>query len=122
MSGPTILGLGQISACGSGIGALGEALTGGPPQPEWLTTTPGPSGQEFPVLVACREGLEGLVPARAVRRLDRFTTGFVLASRLALDHAGLDLPGDVLATLDEISAPEPGYPYRFMSAYSSRTP
>jgi len=39
-----------------------------------------------------------------------------------LGAAGLDLPGDALATLDEISAPEPGYPYRFMSAYSERTP
>jgi len=39
-----------------------------------------------------------------------------------LGAAGLDLPDAALAILDEVSAPELGYPYRFMSAYSGRTP
>lgn len=39
-----------------------------------------------------------------------------------LGAAGLDLPEAALAILNEASAPELGYPYRFMSAYSERTP
>jgi aryl-alcohol dehydrogenase-like predicted oxidoreductase len=39
-----------------------------------------------------------------------------------LAAAGLDLPEEAVAALDEVSADPPGYPYRFIEAYGRRTP
>jgi 3-oxoacyl-(acyl-carrier-protein) synthase len=87
-----VLGLGQLSACGPGIEPLTGALSGEPPRPEWITTTKSEPFTRAPVLQARTEGTEDLVKGRAMRRLDRFTRSFVVATRLAVHDAGGDLP------------------------------
>ncbi len=88
----TVLGLGQVSACGTGIAALERGLAGlEVPEPEWEATSKGPAPTTAPFLRARIEGVGDLAPARALRRLDRFARSFVYAARLAVIDSGSDL-------------------------------
>ncbi len=87
-----VRGLGQLSASGAGIAALADAMRGTPPDAEWIRTTTAGPFVEAPVLRARTEGTEGLIPPRVLRRIDSFARNFVLASRLAIDDGGVELP------------------------------
>ncbi|MBI4705414.1 MAG: beta-ketoacyl synthase chain length factor [Deltaproteobacteria bacterium] len=99
-----ILGLGQLSAAGAGIGALRSALARGVPiEPTRLPCTKGGPRQSFQLLRARTEGTEDLVPPRAARRLDDFSLRALCAAELALADAGfaIDRPervGVIVAT------------------------
>jgi hypothetical protein len=92
MAGARILGLGQLSASGAGMASLTEALRGEPPPADWVATTTAEPFLKVPVLRVRTEGTEGLVPPRALRRIDSFAKNFVLASRLAIEDSGVALP------------------------------
>jgi 3-oxoacyl-[acyl-carrier-protein] synthase II len=92
MAAVSVLGLGQLSASGAGMAALAEAMRGDPPGAEWVPTTTAAPFVEAPVLRAKTEGTEGLLPPRALRRIDSFAKNFVLASRLAVEDGGVELP------------------------------
>ncbi len=87
----TVLGLGQVSACGTGIAALERGLAGlEVPEPAWEATSKGPAPTSAPFLRARIEGVRDLAPARAMRRLDQFARCFVYAARLAVIDSGSD--------------------------------
>lgn len=92
MAAMRVLGLGQLSASGAGMAALADALQGDPPDAEWVPTTTAGPFVEAPVLRARIEGTEGLIAPRALRRIDSFARNFVLASRLAIEDGGIELP------------------------------
>jgi 3-oxoacyl-(acyl-carrier-protein) synthase len=92
MAAVRVLGMGQLSASGAGIAALADAMQGTPPDAEWVPTTTSGPFVEAPVLRARTEGTEGLLPPRALRRIDSFAKNFVLASRLAIEDGGVKLP------------------------------
>lgn len=82
--GACILGIGQTSACGVGAHALrNPAAT----QEQTIATRAGD------VVVrshpACVDGIESLIPARKLRRVDRFAQMALLASASALREASL---------------------------------
>jgi 3-oxoacyl-[acyl-carrier-protein] synthase II len=87
-----VLGLGQLSASGAGVAALMDRIQRVPPDAEWVPTTVAGPFVEAPVLRARTEGTEGLIPPRALRRIDSFARNFVLASRLAIEDGGVELP------------------------------
>jgi 3-oxoacyl-[acyl-carrier-protein] synthase II len=92
MSGIRIIGTAQISACGAGMDALGDSLEGPAPEPEWVSITPDELGPKAPVLRARPTGMDDVVPARSVRRLDQFSSNFIYAARLAVMNSAIELP------------------------------
>jgi 3-oxoacyl-[acyl-carrier-protein] synthase II len=83
-----VLGLGQVSAVGTGVEALRQALQGRPPAPEWASGR----GDDRPVAVlrARPVGLEQQVNPRLVRRLDAYSRATLLAGLTAWREAGTE--------------------------------
>lgn len=99
----SILGVGQVSACGSGVEGLRDALQIGSSTPEWVAIPHARTEMQVPVLRARPGDLERLAPSRLIRRLDAFAQKFVEASLLAVRDVGAPLPsperiGVVIAT------------------------
>jgi 3-oxoacyl-[acyl-carrier-protein] synthase II len=85
-----ILGVGPVTALGSGIDSLREGLQGTrrpPIEQEEVEVCAG--GASLPVYRARVEGLDSFVPKRALRRLDRFSRMALLAACLAREDAGI---------------------------------
>lgn len=89
MSAASILGLGAVSAAGTGLGALRAALAGARPAPEPLCTTFAAGGPTVPVLRARPEWAGKYVTPRDLRRVDRFSQCMALAAFEAMEDAGL---------------------------------
>lgn len=89
MSAASILGLGAVSAAGTGLGALRAALAGARPSPEPLATTFAAGGPAVPVFRARPEWGGKYVSPRDLRRVDRFSQCMALAAFEALEDAGL---------------------------------
>ncbi len=83
-----ISGVGQISACGAGVGALEAALRQGPPTPELVAIEHVEPVVKVPVLRAPAPDLGHAVSSRVVRRMDGFSLGFVAAALQAVADAG----------------------------------
>jgi len=84
----SILGIGSVSALGSGVDSLRGALRGSVKPRIEHTSIATASGQvELPVFKAEVKGLERYVERRALRRLDKFTRMTLLASYLALEDS-----------------------------------
>jgi 3-oxoacyl-[acyl-carrier-protein] synthase II len=87
-----ILGIGHVSACGTGIGDLREVLAGRrfPACEEQTIRTP--RGQttvrSHPARIA---GLERFASSRQLRRIDRFAQMALLACGLAIEDAGQEI-------------------------------
>jgi 3-oxoacyl-[acyl-carrier-protein] synthase II len=93
MEAVSILGAGQVSACGPGLDALREALEGAHPETTALVHRTG----SFPVCLADPGDWKSVVPARRARRLDAFSRNSLLAASLCLADAGEEIadPGRV---------------------------
>jgi hypothetical protein len=83
----TILGIGQVSACGAGVESLRRALEAPAPVPAPVDG----SVTGLRALVADPGDWRSVIPARAARRLDAFSRGGLLAAALALGDAGLEI-------------------------------
>ena len=133
----SIMGIGQVSACGAGVEALRVALRSGVSVPEWIPIEPARPDVLVPVLRARRVDLEQMVPSRLVRRMDPFSQSFVAAALLAVRDMGKALPpaervGVVVASgfgaisasfalLDEIidGGDDAGSPIRFATSVNN---
>jgi hypothetical protein len=87
----SILGMGQVSACGRGVEPLRAALGGKAPQATWLRHPGVARGEAVPVFTADGEGIDDIIGRKLARRLDPFSKRFVLAARLAVEDSGLEL-------------------------------
>lgn len=83
-----VLGVGQVSAAGSGVDALRESLGAGPTPADWVADRATGFSGRIPVLRARVEGMERHVEPRVLRRLDPFSQRFVLAAKHAIADAG----------------------------------
>jgi 3-oxoacyl-[acyl-carrier-protein] synthase II len=86
----SILGIGPVSALGSGVASLQAGLEGRQkPAIELRPCGPPGSTATLPVYTACAEGLDRFAPKRSLRRLDGFVRMALLASCLAVEDAGI---------------------------------
>jgi len=91
MASASILGIGQVSACGAGVEALRRALDGQPPARGSLTYRTGQGTAAFPAFIADPGEWKEVIPARSARRLDAFSRNSLLAASLAVADAGIEL-------------------------------
>jgi len=87
MTAASILGVGQVSACGPGVDALRAAIEGAPPAADPLTHRSG----SFPAFLADPGDWKSVIPARRARRLDAFSRNSLLAASLCLADAGEEI-------------------------------
>ena len=87
MAAVSILGAGQVSACGPGLDAVRAALDGAPPAAGSLAHRTG----SVPAFLADPGDWKQVIPARRVRRLDAFSRNSLLAASLALRDAGAEI-------------------------------
>ena len=83
----SILGAGQVSACGPGLDALQAALRDAPPAASTLSHGSGSA----PAFLADPGDWKQVIPARRARRLDAFSRNSLLAASLALSDAGEEI-------------------------------
>jgi len=88
-----LLGLSQVSAAGTGIEALRDALRGKRPEPEWVACNPADPDARVPVLRCRPVSLESLAEPAVLRRMDAFSQRALLAGSLALREAGASREG-----------------------------
>lgn len=88
----SILGIGSVSALGSGVNTLREALSA-QIDPQVTTEIIETAGRKvsLPVYRARAEGLDRFVPKRALRRVDPFARMALLSSHLAVEDSGLEI-------------------------------
>ncbi|MHC4696022.1 MAG: beta-ketoacyl synthase N-terminal-like domain-containing protein [Planctomycetota bacterium] len=88
----SILGIGPVSALGNGVDSLRGGLSGSiRPRIERASIATASGSIELPVFKADVEGLERFVNRRAMRRLDKLSRMFLLATFLALEDSGVDI-------------------------------
>jgi len=88
----SILGIGVVSALGSGVASLKDALQGkAAPQIQNETIETAEGTINLPVFRARVEGLDAFVPKRALRRVDPFARMALLSSHLSIADAGLSI-------------------------------
>ncbi|UCE58694.1 MAG: beta-ketoacyl synthase chain length factor [Phycisphaerales bacterium] len=88
----SILGIGSVSALGSGVDSLREALHGSVrPRIERTSISTSSGKVELPVYRAHVEGFDRFVNRRAQRRLDKVTRMTLLAAFLALEDSSVDI-------------------------------
>ena len=88
----SVLGIGPVSALGSGVETLRSALRGelkAQPAQELFQTTHCEINVD--IFRARVEGLERFVPKRALRRVDPFARMALLSSHLAVEDSGLEI-------------------------------
>ena len=83
-----LVGLSQVSAAGTGIEALRDALRGKRPEPEWVPCNPADPDARVPVLRCGAVRLESLAEPAVLRRMDDFSRRALLTGSLALREAG----------------------------------
>ncbi len=89
----SIIGIGTVSAAGSGIDSLDGVLRGtAEPKVEMVEVALADGPVRLPVFRAKTEGLDRFVNKRALRRLDPFVRMALLASYLAVEDAGIEFP------------------------------
>ncbi len=96
MASASILGIGQVSACGPGARALQAALDR-PPAAGSLAYATREGRASFPAHLADPGDWSEVIPARRARRLDAFSRNSLIAASLAVADAGsaLDDPARV---------------------------
>lgn len=88
----SILGIGTVSALGSGIQTLKEGLQCKREPQIIREEIDSPNGTvQLPVYKAQPEGLDAFVPKRALRRVDPFARMALLSSHLAVEDSGLGI-------------------------------
>ncbi len=88
----SILGIGVVSALGSGVAAIKDALQGNAePHIENETIETADGTVDLPVYRARVEGLDAFVPKRALRRVDPFARMALLSSHLSIADAHLNI-------------------------------
>ncbi len=88
----SILGIGTVSALGSGIQSLKEGLQGSRKPQITIKEIESSIGLiRLPVYIVQAEGLDKFVPKRALRRVDPFARMALLSSYLAFEDSGLDI-------------------------------
>lgn len=88
-----ILGIGTVSALGCGVASLAEALRrNAQPAIQTHAIQTARGLVNVPVFTATPEGLDRFMPKRSLRRLDKFVRLALLASFLAVEDSGLELP------------------------------
>ncbi len=86
----SILGIGVVSALGSGVSTLRAALQGtAEPQIQNKTIETPDGPKNLPVYRALAQGLDAFVPKRALRRVDPFARMALLSSHLSIADAGI---------------------------------
>lgn len=88
----SILGIGTVSALGSGIQTLKEGLQDSIKPQIIIEEIESPEGPvQLPVYKAQPDGLDRFVPKRALRRVDPFARMALLSSHLAIEDSGLEI-------------------------------
>lgn len=89
--GLSILGIGTVSALGSGVQALRQGLQGKiKPNIEEKIIPTIDGDQLLPVYLPVVEGLDRFIPKRALRRIDQFAQQALLSTHLAIEDAGIE--------------------------------
>jgi 3-oxoacyl-[acyl-carrier-protein] synthase II len=83
-----IMGAGIVGGFGCGLAALEEAMRRHP-APAAATASPSAGGPAVPGLTARTDRLDQLIPPRTLRRVDHYARMALLASRLAIEDAGM---------------------------------
>lgn len=87
-----LMGIGTVTALGSGIDTLRAGMRGEvKPRAVMRTFATSHGTVELAHYLPVVQGLEDFIPPRAGRRLDELTRSAVLASALAIDDSGLDI-------------------------------
>ncbi len=84
-----IEGIGMVGSFGCGVSDFSRALADGGSRPASLAVSTGSGPIEIPAHLADTSPLSEFVPARTLRRIDRFSRLALLGSFLALRDAGL---------------------------------
>ncbi|MFH0944951.1 MAG: beta-ketoacyl synthase N-terminal-like domain-containing protein [Planctomycetota bacterium] len=89
----SILGIGSVSALGSGVESLRALLSGRElPHPGQESVETPRGTVSLPVYRARLDGLDRFMQPRALRRLDQLSRMALLSAHLALEDAGLERP------------------------------
>jgi 3-oxoacyl-[acyl-carrier-protein] synthase II len=83
-----IMGAGVVGVFGCGLAAL-EAAIRRHPSPDAATSSSSAGGSAVPALTARTDRLDQLIPPRTLRRVDHYARMALLASRLAIEDAGM---------------------------------
>lgn len=87
----SILGIGTVSALGSGIHTLRDGLQGKiKPNIEEKTIPTANGNKMLPVYLPVVEDLDRFIPKRALRRVDQFAQIALLSTHLAIEDAGIE--------------------------------
>jgi 3-oxoacyl-[acyl-carrier-protein] synthase II len=84
-----VRGIGAVGGFGSGVAALGRALSGPAPRPGRMALSVPGSPPAIPAFLADTSPLKEFIPARTLRRVDHFSRLALLGAHLALADAGL---------------------------------
>jgi 3-oxoacyl-[acyl-carrier-protein] synthase II len=89
--GLSVLGIGTVSALGSGVDTLRRGLQGKiQPNIEEKNISLAKGDYILPVYVPVVEGLDRFIPKRSLRRIDRFARQALLSAYLAVEDAGVE--------------------------------
>ena len=87
----SILGIGTVSALGSGVQSLREGLQDKiKPNIEEKVIPTSDGEKKLPVYQPIAEGLDQFIPKRALRRVDHFAQIALLSTYLAIEDSGIE--------------------------------